>query len=206
MCYEEIPCPDCSSLNVVKNGKTAQQKQRYLCKDCRRQFIRAYTYLGCSEAVRAQIVPLTMNGAGIRDIERVLLVSRHTVPRRVRALELDEFWSFVRSKKQQRWTWLAFDRVRRTDAACQQLLKQLADCQVSRYYTDEWQSYKKFLPTKQHEVGKEQTRHIERHNLNFRTHLKRLQRRTICYSKTAEMHDAVLKLYIQHSNAGHHHL
>jgi insertion element IS1 protein InsB len=232
MCYEEIPCPDCSSLNIVKNGKTAQQKQRYLCKDCRRQFIRNYTYLGCIEAVRALIVPLTLNGAGIRDIERVLLVSRHTVletlrtaaaqvtaptvPRRVRALELDEFWSFVRSKRQQRWTWLAFDRVRRavvafvnerrTDAACQKLLQQLAGCQVSRYYTDDWQSYKKLLPAKQHQVGKEQTRHIERHNLNFRTHLKRLQRRTICYSKSPEMHDAVLKLYIEHSNAGHHHL
>ena len=79
MYYEEIPCPDYSSLNIVKNGKNAQQKHRYLCKDCRRQFIRAYTYLGCNEAVRALIVPLTMNGAGSRDIERVLLVSRHTV-------------------------------------------------------------------------------------------------------------------------------
>jgi hypothetical protein len=64
------------------------------------------------------IVPLTMNGAGVRDIERLLLLSRYsvlktvrtaaaqiaepTVPRRVRALELDEFWSFVRTKKQQR--------------------------------------------------------------------------------------------------------
>lgn len=194
--------------------------------------MRNYTFLGCIAAVRALIVPLTMNGAGIRDIKRVLLVSRHTVlatlrtaaaqvaaptlPRCMRALELDECWSFVRSKKQKRWTWLAFDRVRRavvafvnerrTDAACQKLLKQLAGGRVGRYYTDDWQFYKNFLPAKQHQVGKEQTRHIERHKLNFQPHLKRLQRRTICYSKTAEMHDAVLKLYIQHSNAGHHHL
>jgi len=232
MCYEEIPCPDCSSLNIVKNGKTAQQKQRYLCKDCRRQFIRNYTYLGCVGAVRAMIVPLTMNGSGVRDIERVLLVSRYSVlktlrtaaaqveepavPRRVCALELDELWSFVRTKKQQRWTWYGFDRARRkvvafvnerrTDAACQKLLKKLSGCQVSRYYTDDWQSYKKFLPAKQHRVGKEETRHIERHNLNFRTHVKRLQRRTICYSKSSTMHDAVIKLYVHHSNAGHHHL
>lgn len=173
-----------------------------------------------------------MNGAGSRDIERVLLVSRHavletprtaaaqvaapTLPRRVPALELADFWLFVRSKKQQRWTWLAFDRVRRavvafvnerrTEAACQKLLKQLAGCQVSRYYRDDWQSYKKFLAAKQHPVDKEQTRHLARHNSNFRTHLKRLQRRTICYSKTAEIHDAVLKLYIEYANAGHHHL
>jgi insertion element IS1 protein InsB len=75
MCYEEIPCPDCSSLNIVKNGKTAQQKQHYLCKDCHRQFIRNYTYLGCIGAWRALIVPMTMNGSGIRDISRVLLLS-----------------------------------------------------------------------------------------------------------------------------------
>lgn len=219
-------------MNIVKNGKTKQQKQRYLCKDCRRQFIRDYTYLGCLPEWRALIVPLTMNGSGVRDIERVLCVSRYTVlktlraaaaqvaaptvPKRVRALELDEFWSFVRTKKQQRWTWYGFDRERRqvvafvnerrTDAACQQLLAQLDNCQVSRYYSDDWQSYAKFLPADRHRIGKDGTRHIERHNLNFRTHVKRLQRRTICYSKSPEMHDAVIKLYVHHSNAGHHHL
>jgi IS1 family transposase len=45
------------------------------------------------------------------------------------------------------------------------------------------QAYAKLLPAKRHQVGKAGTRHIERHNLNFRTHVKRLQRRTICYSK-----------------------
>lgn len=232
MCYEAITCPDCSSLNVVKNGKTAQRKQRYLCKDCRRQFIRDYTYLGCVGAVRALIVPLTMNGAGIRDLARVLLLSPHTVlktlrqaaaavsepapPRRVRDLELDEYWSFVGTKKRQRWTCYGFDRQRRqvaafvndrrTDAACGRLLKKLAGSQISRYHTDDWQSYKKLLPASKHKIGKEGTRCIERHNLNFRTHVKRLQRRTICFSKSVEMHDAVLKLYVHHSNAGHHHL
>lgn len=232
MCYEQIPCPDCSSLNIVKNGKTAQQKQRYLCKQNRRQFIRDYPYLGCVGAIREMIVPLTLNGSGVRDIERLLLVSRDTVlktlraaaeqmaqplaPKRVHALELDECWSFVRTKKQQRWTWYGFDRAwrqvvayvneRRTDAACQKMLKKLEGCQVGHYYTDDWQSYSKFLPAVQHRVGKDGTQHIERHNLNFRTHLKRLQRRTICYSKLPQMHHAVIKLYIHHSNAGHHHL
>src|SRR6185436_19312462 len=129
MCYEAIPCPDCSSLNIVKNGKPAQQKQRYLCQDCRRQFIRDYTYLGCIGAWRALIVPMTLNGSGMRDSSRVLWLSPYTVlktlreaaaqvaepgvPGRVHALELDEFWSFVRRKKQQCWTWYGFARARR---------------------------------------------------------------------------------------------
>ncbi|HEX8493561.1 MAG TPA: IS1 family transposase, partial [Pyrinomonadaceae bacterium] len=41
-------------------------------------------------------------------------------------------------------------------------------------------------------------------NLNFRTHLKRLQRRTICFSKSTEMHEALIKLYIDQHNRQHH--
>src|SRR5262245_21595765 len=129
MCYEAIICPRCASASVVKNGKTAQRKQRYLCKDCRRQFIRDYTNLGCVGAVRDLVVPLTINGAGIRDIERVLFLSTNTIlktlleaatladdpayPRRVHDLEMDEFWSFVGAKPRQRWTWYGYDRQRR---------------------------------------------------------------------------------------------
>jgi hypothetical protein len=63
----------------------------------------------------------------------------------------------------------------------------------------------KFLPARRHRTGKEGTSRIERHNLNFRTRLKRLQRHTICYSKSAAMRDAVIKLHAHHSTAGHHH-
>jgi insertion element IS1 protein InsB len=45
---------------------------------------------------------------------------------------------------------------------------------------------------------------IERNKLNFRTHLKRLQRETICFSKAEDMHEAVTKLYIRHLNARQH--
>jgi insertion element IS1 protein InsB len=231
MCYEAIICPRCSSVSILKNGKTAQRKQRYLCKDCRRQFIRDYTNLGCVGEVRDLVVPLTINGAGIRDIERVLFLSTNTIlktlresatrldepayPRRVHDLEMDEFWSFVGAKRRQRWTWYGYDRQRRkvaafvnerrTDAACRQLLQKLAGCRITRYHTDKWQSYAKFLPAWRHRTGKEGTSRIERHNLNFRTRLKRLQRHTICYSKSAVMHDAVIELFVYHSNADHHH-
>src|SRR5215470_14391793 len=92
MCYEAIICPRCSSVSIVKNGKTARRKQRYSCKDCRRQFIRDYTNLGCVGAVRDLVVTLTINGAGIRDIERVLFLSTNTILKtlRVSATRLDE--------------------------------------------------------------------------------------------------------------------
>ena len=171
-----------------------------------------------------------MNGSGIRDIARVLKVSRDTVlktlqhqarmvkepplPPCVTALQVDEFWSFVGKKENQRWLWYGFDADkkqiicsqagRRTDKNCEKLLRKLAGCEVIAYFTDEWESYKKFIPEPQHWISKKLTQGVERQNLNFRTHLKRLQRRTICFSKSEMMHDAVLRLYIHHSNLKPH--
>jgi transposase-like protein len=117
VCFEEITCPSCSSRNIKKNGITANRKQKYRCKDCRRQFITQYTYRGCQPVIRDLIVPMTMNSSGIRDIARVLQVSTNTVlktlreraaqveeprvPPRIRDLEIDEFWSFVKNKSRQ---------------------------------------------------------------------------------------------------------
>lgn len=177
------------------------------------------------------MVALTLNGSGIRDTTRVLGVSINTVlktlrqaaaqldsqplPERVTELELDEMWSFVGNKQDQRWLWYAFEPKtrqilawhcgRRTDESCQKLLDQLTPCRVLRYCTDDWESYQKLLPPAQHWIGKLWTQRIERHNLNFRTHLKRLHRKTICFSKTEQMHDAVIKLYIHYINQAQHH-
>src|SRR5215510_5496564 len=129
MRFEEIACPKCFSMKIKKNGRTANCTQRYQRKDCGRQFITTYTYLGRVEYVRELIVPMTLNGCGVRDITRVLLVSPNTVlktprataatipelpvPPRIRDLEIDEFWSFVGSKGRPRWTWYGYDRQRR---------------------------------------------------------------------------------------------
>ena len=85
MWCEEISCPKCSSTKIKKNGRTATCKQRYSCKNCGRQFITTYTYLGRSESVRELIVPMTLNGCGVRDFTRVLLVSPNTVLKTLRA-------------------------------------------------------------------------------------------------------------------------
>ena len=85
------------------------------------------------------------------------------------------------------------------------LCRKLAACGVRNFYTHDWQSYTKLLDAKRHHVGKDGTQRIERKNLNFRTHLKPMQRRTICFSKDLQMHQAVLKLYIHALNSNQHH-
>lgn len=84
-------------------------------------------------------------------------------------------------------------------------MEKLAPCHVENFYTDDWKSYRKCLHPEQHHVGKSGTQGIERCNLNFRTHLKRLQRRTICFSRSPQMHEAVIKLYVHFLNSSQTH-
>jgi insertion element IS1 protein InsB len=86
------------------------------------------------------------------------------------------------------------------------LVEKLSSCAVENFYPDDWHSYAKLLPAARHTIGKAVTQDIERHNLNFRTHVKRLHRRTICFAKSAEMHATVIKLYVNHANAAQHKL
>ena len=65
-----------------------------------------------------------------------------------------------------------------------------------RVFTDRLRTYIKLIPKKQHDTRKKNTTVIERNNLTLRTHLKRLSRKTICFSKNFEMLEATLKLYI----------
>jgi hypothetical protein len=53
-----------------------------------------------------------------------------------------------------------------------------------------------------HRVGKDQTQKIESKHINLRTRIKRLVRRTICFSKTERMHDLVIGLFINRYEFG----
>jgi insertion element IS1 protein InsB len=121
--------------------------------------------------------------------------------------EMDEFWSFVQNKKNQRWTWYAIERRsgiilawhngKRRDEDFLVLWKMLLQFPVTLYHTDNWGSYSKYIPANMHQIGKDNTWKIERKNLNFRTHLKRLNRKTICFSKNEQIHDNVIGTYIE---------
>jgi insertion element IS1 protein InsB len=121
--------------------------------------------------------------------------------------EMDEFWSFVQNKSNQRWRWYAIERNsgcilawhngKRTDRDFLVLWNMLQGFRIDTYHTDNWGSYAKYIPPERHQVGKDHTWKIERKNLNFRTHLKRLARKTICFSKSEMLHDQVIGMYIE---------
>ena len=120
--------------------------------------------------------------------------------------ELDEQWSYVGNKANQRWLWLAIDHItgvvlayvfgKRKDEVFRQLQTFLEPFGISRFYSDEWGAYERNIDQEKHEVGKRNTQKIERKNLNFRTWVKRLARRSICFSKMEKMHDIVIGLLI----------
>ena len=126
--------------------------------------------------------------------------------------ELDEMWSYVGKKTNPRWLWHAIDRRTgqilayvfgtRKDKVFLQLKALLEPFGIKRYYTDGWGAYERHLPVELHEVGKQKTQTIERKHLNLRTRIKRLVRKTICFSKTELMHDLVIGLFINRYEFG----
>jgi len=126
--------------------------------------------------------------------------------------ELDEMWSFVGKKAQPRWLWhaidhhsgavLAFVFGRRQDEVFLELKELLGPFGITRFYTDGWGAYERHLDPEQHTIGKAHTQKIESKHINLRTRIKRLVRRTICFSKTTTMHDLVLDLFINRYEFG----
>jgi transposase-like protein len=77
-----VCCPQCKSDDVVKHGVTAEEKQRYQCKniDCSKNtFLLDYSYHACSPGIKDKIVDMALNGSGIRDTARVLGINMNTV-------------------------------------------------------------------------------------------------------------------------------
>ncbi len=77
-----VHCPHCQSIDVKKHGTSSNGKRRYRClnRDCSHvTFSQSIDYPGRRREVKQQIVEMTLNGSGVRDISRVLLVSTATV-------------------------------------------------------------------------------------------------------------------------------
>ena len=120
--------------------------------------------------------------------------------------EMDEMWSFVGKKKEPRWLWHAIDHGtgavlayvfgRRKDEVFLKLKGLLEPFGLTRYYTDHWGAYTRHLDPDVHSPGKRNTQKIERKHLTLRTRIKRLVRKTICFSKTTQMHDIVIGLFV----------
>ena len=128
------------------------------------------------------------------------------------AAEIDEMQSFVGKKSSQRWLWHAIDHSSgqvlaytlgtREDKVFLELKQLLSPFGITRFYTDKWGAYTRHLEAETHRIGKILTQKIERKHLTLRTRLKRLARKSICFSKSVLMHDTVIGLFINREEFG----
>lgn len=121
--------------------------------------------------------------------------------------ELDEQWAFVGSKARQHWLWYAYNTKTggvlaytlgpRNDETCRELLALLTPFNIGMITSDDWGSYAREVPKDIHLTGKLFTQRIERNNLTLRTRIKRLARKTICFSRSIEIHEKVIGSFIE---------
>lgn len=217
--YNKI-CPSCSSTHIIKNGFTANKKQQYICKSCKNRFIDFYTYKAKNHWVNKRIIQFTKEVLGIRSTARILKISTTTLLKRIIAIakripnqpifknktyEVDEMRTFIRNKEKPVWIVYAIERKtkqvvnfnigRRTKRTLQYVTNTLLLSNTKTIYMDKLVHYKSLLSDVIHNTKPFCTNHIERKNLSLRTHLKRLNRKTICFSRSFILLQCVLRIY-----------
>ncbi len=145
-------------------------------------------------------------------VDIVKIDKNHDFKNEEKEVEMDEMWSYVGSKANQRWLWHAIDRAtgevlayvlgRRKDEIFLKLKGLLEPFGITRFYTDNWGAYERHLDPEKHIIGKQNTQKIERKHLTRRTRIKRLTRKTICFSKSKQMHDIVIGLFVNRYEFG----
>ncbi|OUL60306.1 IS1 family transposase [Flavobacterium sp. AJR] len=206
--------------NMIKYGKTKSGNQRYICRACGKTRVKNYAYLAYKGDINQNIIQLTKEGLGIRSTARILKISATTLLKRIvsiaknivkrnitkgKTYEVDELCTYIRHKRNYIWlvyalernskTVVSFNVGKRTNKTLNRVLETLKLSDAKKIFTDRLKNYRYLIDKKVHSVKRFGTNHIERKNLTLRTHLKRLNRRTICFSKSLVIFTAVLKIY-----------
>lgn len=232
---ERPPCPYCSSSQILKNGSTHHKKQKYLCKNCRRQFIENPTKKYISTSTKHLIKRLLLEKIPLIGMARSLQISmtwlqsfvnnfyRH-IPCEIviqpessinLIVECDEIWSFVKSKQNAIYIWLAFDRNTRHIVGVhlgdrsRESAKKFWETLPQEYqeqaivYTDLWLPYQEVIPTLHHHPSVKnsgETNHIERFHNTLRQRCSRLIRKSLSFSKNFFNHEGAIWYFIHHYN------
>ena len=74
-----LKCIHCQSENIVRNGKTSNGKQRYLCNDCGKMSRDNPQPNGYLPEAREQILAAYQERSSLRGLTRTFGVARNTV-------------------------------------------------------------------------------------------------------------------------------
>ena len=218
--YQNVTFVSCKYCNCrcIKKG-IRNGNQSYQCTSCKKYQKLSYRYnsYGISDEL---IVRCVKEGLGIRGISRLLRITTNTVIRRIRSIarrinkppiklrgifEVDEMFTFVGEKKRRTCITIAIDRKSghpidyyvgpRSKRSLRMVTNTLLVGKAEKIYTDRLGLYRELIPTYIHQTDQYGTNKVERFNLTLRTHLKRLNRRSICFSKSLSMLNCCLAVY-----------
>lgn len=221
-----VTCPHCQEIKVARNGIKKNGRQNYLCRGCRKQFQAEYIYKGSVPENKTLVLKMLCRGSGVRDCTAVTGVSKRTVLVWIKAwaasltlkprkhaysrVQMDEHWSYVGKKEKKVWMLyayavdedevIAFSMGKRSTGAVRNLFVKLKHLDIGLFLTDDWEAFAAVLPKTKHLTGKQYTKAIEGVNTFFRTRVRRLMRRTVCFSKKLIYHYSMLKIIIYHRN------
>jgi IS1 family transposase len=119
--------------------------------------------------------------------------------------EMDELYTYCGNKKQECWLIYTINKTsgkvidfsvgRRNKVNIKYVVDSLLLLNPKHIYTDKLNIYPGLITSTIHKVFSRCTNKIERHNLTLRTHIKRLSRKTICFTKSPYMLYCTLKMY-----------
>ncbi len=215
-----MDCKYCGQ-HCQKWGRQLSGCQRWYCTYCRKTQQAAYRNLACQKNTNVLISQLVCESVSIRGIGRALHIATNTVLRKIIAIarciekppiplhhpvfEMDELRTYVQRKGNEYRIAYAlcpdtkavidFTVGKRSKRTLRSVVNTLLLSGVQLIKTDHLNIYRTLIPAKNHCCKAYQTNHIERNNLNLRTHLKGLSRRTICFSKSRAVLEACVRIY-----------
>lgn len=215
--FAPMICRHCSG-SCIKKG-LIKGRQRYQCRKCSKYQQKKYRLKRFTEI--GLLIQLSNEGMSISSIARILHVSKATVTRKLKCIsshlsllqpkeqqqeyELDELYTYVGNKDNECWIMYAINRSTRKVIECvvgkrttdniKRVVEKVLTLKPKKIYTDFLNIYPALIPASLHKASRYRTNRIERLNLTLRTHLKRLSRKTICFSRSLQMLEACLKIY-----------
>lgn len=176
----------------------------------------------CEKQNQELVVKCLRNGMSLHGIRRITGIAISTQIRLIKKLgksiksypeykqgdiyEVDELRTYLGRKTRGIWIILAKSRLtgrivdmqigHRTKRNLKRVIDKLLELNPKAIYTDGLKEYGLVIPKSIHKVVQYGTNHVERFNLTLRTHLARLNRRTICYSKSRSMLENTVKVYL----------
>ena len=205
---------------VIKKGKR-KGIQKYQCKACKCYQQAVYTKQRINMEKYHDVKRLNNEGNGISNIARLLEISKSSVQRVIiriasalqmsvyeetgQCYQVDELRTYCGNKGNECWVMYGINPKtgkviasafgRRTKENIKKVIDKLLTFNPKRIYTDGLNIYPALIPKAIHRVFEYCTNNIERYNLTLRTHLKRLCRKTICFTKSIFMLEYCVSLY-----------